>query len=271
MYMFKGQNYAIYLQDYKCYKRKNLCREIQKNNSNYLGSGLKLVAAIKKYGKSNFVKIIIEECEKDEISSREKYWINFYNSTDNNIGYNISAGGEGGDHYWSTLSKEEKILHRQKISRSKIGKKHKPHSEETKLKMSKSFNRDPELLKKRAKLRCKTYTCVNHETREVFVTKNLSEFCQTYGLNKKALQHNARTKKISWKNWSCREGIFIEDKEILISKIEGEIEQALQKIKNALTRPKNGAKNGMFGKKHTEETKQKIKQKMCKSKNIEII
>lgn len=68
------------------------------NNPNYLGSGKILHLAFKKYGTENFIKEIIEECEsKEHLDERERYWINFYKSTDRNIGYNIALGGKGGD------------------------------------------------------------------------------------------------------------------------------------------------------------------------------
>lgn len=68
------------------------------NNPRYLGSGKILHLAIKKYGTENFIKEIIEECEsKEHLNEREMYWINFHNSTDRNIGYNIALGGDGGD------------------------------------------------------------------------------------------------------------------------------------------------------------------------------
>ena len=49
--------------------------------------------AIKKYGKIEKVTII-ERCLPEELNEKEKYWIKKYNSTDKNIGYNISSGGE---------------------------------------------------------------------------------------------------------------------------------------------------------------------------------
>lgn len=84
------------------------------NNPNYLGSGKILHLAIKKYGTENFIKEIIEECEsKEHLNEREMYWINFHNSTDRNIGYNIALGGDGGD----TISNHpDKDLIRQKHS-----------------------------------------------------------------------------------------------------------------------------------------------------------
>jgi group I intron endonuclease len=69
-----------------------------KNNSSYLGSGKILLHAIKKYGKINFKKEIIDTAETlAELSKKEIFWIDFYCSTSKKIGYNICKGGEGGD------------------------------------------------------------------------------------------------------------------------------------------------------------------------------
>ena len=68
------------------------------NNPSYYGSGKKLKYAIKKYGKENFTKEVLEECvDEAHMNEREIYWITFYNSKDENIGYNISDGGKEGD------------------------------------------------------------------------------------------------------------------------------------------------------------------------------
>lgn len=57
---------------------------------------IKLCNAIKKYGKENFQRDIIEECSDDKLlKEREIYWIKYFNSTNDNIGYNISNGGDG--------------------------------------------------------------------------------------------------------------------------------------------------------------------------------
>ena len=64
----------------------------------YLGSGIVLKRAIKKYGESNFSKEIIEECEtKEALDDREKYWIDYYNAVDSDDFYNIAFGGDGGN------------------------------------------------------------------------------------------------------------------------------------------------------------------------------
>jgi hypothetical protein len=63
------------------------------NNPRYLGSGTVLKQAIKKYGRKNFKKSILEETED---TSREQYWILYYN-TIYPKGYNLTIGGDGGD------------------------------------------------------------------------------------------------------------------------------------------------------------------------------
>jgi group I intron endonuclease len=64
--------------------------------ADYFGSGKLIKRAIDKYGKNNFVKEIIEECDdKHILNEREKFWIKYYDSTNTSIGYNIRLGGEG--------------------------------------------------------------------------------------------------------------------------------------------------------------------------------
>jgi hypothetical protein len=68
------------------------------NNPSYYGSGKKIQSAIKKYGKENFVKEILEECfDENHMNEREIYWIAFYDSQNRKTGYNISEGGKEGD------------------------------------------------------------------------------------------------------------------------------------------------------------------------------
>lgn len=67
------------------------------NDPNYFGSGVLLNKAIKKYGKDSFTKEILEVSDYGNIDDRECYWIDFYNSTNRDIGYNLTKGGTGGD------------------------------------------------------------------------------------------------------------------------------------------------------------------------------
>lgn len=111
-----------------------------KNDPRYLGSGKIIKRAIKKYGYENFKKEIIEVCyNQNELDIREKYWINNLKTTDENIGYNISFGGQTG---WmrglkhSEETKKNYSLNRKgKLTGYKNGMYGKKHSEESKKKM----------------------------------------------------------------------------------------------------------------------------------------
>lgn len=57
----------------------------------------KLYNAIRKYGMENFNAEIIEVVDnREQLEEREKYWIEFYDSTNHDLGYNITKGGTGG-------------------------------------------------------------------------------------------------------------------------------------------------------------------------------
>lgn len=62
----------------------------------YLGSGKILKQAIEKYGRNNFKVELLEECSTfEELNQKEIYWIEKFNSTNKDIGYNITTGGQG--------------------------------------------------------------------------------------------------------------------------------------------------------------------------------
>ena len=77
------------------------------NNPSYYGSGVQIINAIKKYGKDNFKKEILETCDISLLGDREVYWINEYKSTDRSIGYNMTNGGIGGDTWTGRVHKED--------------------------------------------------------------------------------------------------------------------------------------------------------------------
>lgn len=111
------------------YKITNLINNkkyIGKHNGNkpdYMGSGILLKHAIKKYGIKNFIKEILCECNtEDELCKMEKFYINVEDAVNNPNYYNMHAGGQGGfiekkpgvmstamKTYWNNLSEEAKF------------------------------------------------------------------------------------------------------------------------------------------------------------------
>lgn len=70
----------------------------KKEPEKYIGSGNYLKKAIKKYGRENFSREILEDgiSNSEILNEREKYWIKLYDSTNPSVGYNISPGGNAG-------------------------------------------------------------------------------------------------------------------------------------------------------------------------------
>lgn len=122
----------------------------------YFGSGKTLKKALKKYGKNNFIIEVLRWADsKEELDQMEIGFIKAYNSTNRNIGYNITNGGEGwgrGTHHTKeTIIKMSKSQSNRIVSdetRKILSEAHKgipsmrrgiPISEETKRKMSESL------------------------------------------------------------------------------------------------------------------------------------
>lgn len=86
-----------------------------------------------KYGQDNFEFIVIEDCEIDELSNKEKYYIKKYK--DIGLAYNIHDGGDEGYNLGKHLSEETKRKIGEKNRINGLGRK---ASDNTKEKMSKS-------------------------------------------------------------------------------------------------------------------------------------
>ena len=90
-------------------------------SDSYIGSGVAFLKAVKKYGKSNFKKEILQIClTQEELNNAEKYWIDKYNAVSDKNFYNIAEGGLGGNPI-AGLSEEEETERRRKISEALKG------------------------------------------------------------------------------------------------------------------------------------------------------
>ena len=86
----------------------------------YMGSGKIIKQAINKYGIENFKKEYLVFCDKeDKLNWFERFYIRKYESTNRNIGYNITKGGDGTLGFHIHMTEE----HKKKISESNKGKK----------------------------------------------------------------------------------------------------------------------------------------------------
>lgn len=94
-----------------------------------------------KYGVDNFevIKVFDIAMNKDELDEKEKYWIDYYDTTNNKKGYNMTKGG-GNSNTFLNKTEEEMEEIRKKISEANKGENNpmygKHHSEKTKKKIS---------------------------------------------------------------------------------------------------------------------------------------
>jgi group I intron endonuclease len=85
-----------------------------------------LQRSFSKHGESNFEFVILEETSEDMLDIREKAWITYYRSSEQEFGYNVEPGGCGGYHHASPETCEN-------LKRTNAGRK---FSDETRKKMS---------------------------------------------------------------------------------------------------------------------------------------
>jgi hypothetical protein len=117
-----------------------------KDDKNYLGSGSVIKSAIKKHGKHNFKKEILEHCDTfEKLCEREIYWVDYYKNLLKDDCYNVSSGGKGGNwKMWMSEDRVEEVLSNfKKANDLKKGKhsswnKGLKYSEEMKKKLSKA-------------------------------------------------------------------------------------------------------------------------------------
>lgn len=67
-----------------------------------------LIKAVQKYGIENFIFEVLEECDVNELDSKEQFYIAYYNSYNN--GYNMSLGGQQGNHGWECKISNTQLL-----------------------------------------------------------------------------------------------------------------------------------------------------------------
>ena len=110
-------------------------------NDGYMGSGILISKAIKKYGIENFSKQYLVFCDtEDKLNWFERFYIRKYKARE--LGYNLTDGGDGGNGS-ANKGKKRTLEQRQKISLNTSGEKNpfyrRHHLEETKQIISKKL------------------------------------------------------------------------------------------------------------------------------------
>lgn len=114
------------------------------SEDDYMGSGIILKQAIKKYGITNFNKKILQICySKEELGSMEQKYIEEYNAVYSNEYYNIHEGGFGGNTR-AGYNEEEMEAFKLKM---KTARKDYTHSLETRKKISEAGLKRPNHMK----------------------------------------------------------------------------------------------------------------------------
>ena len=123
------------------------------NKKNYYGSGEAIKNSIKKYGKDNFSKEIIDYAVSlEELNNKEIYWIKFYNSMNPKIGYNRSSGGEG-DFILSNMSEEARERMKESLKKAWESKEFSDIKRENTI----NYFKDPENRKKQSDIQKKVW------------------------------------------------------------------------------------------------------------------
>ena len=92
------QQYYIYITTNLINNKKYIGQHFGEIDDAYMGSGVLLTQAIKKYGKENFTKATLCICEnRAEADRKEKEYIKKYDAVNSSEYYNIHEGGTGGD------------------------------------------------------------------------------------------------------------------------------------------------------------------------------
>jgi hypothetical protein len=149
----------------------------------YLGSGVAIMRAIKKYGKEKFIREILAESETGkQLAELEKEFIIKTNARNDPMSYNIAEGGIGGKTYDYSQRTD---LHKRNISKALAGKTRSPRTQETKNKISLSIRNNNAIWK-----------IMNVHTGEEFLINCLDEFCKIHNVAPKTIRYSAKEGKI---------------------------------------------------------------------------
>lgn len=117
------KQYYIYLTTNLINGKRYIGQHYGEVDDSYLGSGRILKSAIKKLGRENFKKEILEICaDYNSMNNAEKKWIAYYNAVKDNNFYNIASGGFNSNPL-AGMNENAKKVRAKKLSEASKGKK----------------------------------------------------------------------------------------------------------------------------------------------------
>lgn len=162
------------------------------NNPTYLGSGVILHHAIKKYGKENFKKEILEEATSlKDLADKEIKWIAKLNPS-----YNIQPGGTGGDSL-SNHPDREKLIQKRIENYSDYARHiaSKTHKGKTITEEHKN------LIRKKAKHKFKKCKLIDPHGNVVKIKNGIRHFCKENNLDYSAIKRLFNEKLEHHRGW----------------------------------------------------------------------
>ena len=105
-------SYSVYIHINKVNNKKYIGvtmkdPKVRWENGNGYKNNRHFTDAIKKYGWGNFDHWIIEVDTAEKMYELEKFYINYYHTTDPNMGYNVSLGGDTGNYQGKNSDSKE--------------------------------------------------------------------------------------------------------------------------------------------------------------------
>jgi len=146
--------------------------------------------SIYKYGKDSFDWIVLESVGITEVNDAEKFWISYFKSIGADL-YNLTNGGDGGDH---RTGKTNSVETRLKISQSQLGSKNhmygKVYTDQERLNLSMKLKNNG----------AKTYKLLSPDN-EIVIVYNLSDFCKKHNLCRPNIHKVLRGERLSVNGW----------------------------------------------------------------------
>lgn len=204
----------------------------------YLGSGNLLRAAIKKYGEHNFERDIIDYAvNREHLNNLEKFYIEKYQAVEDKNFYNIAKGGTGGNNLdLSKKTEEELIEYKRKLSEG----------------IKRAHRLDPTIAKRKSK---------SLKGRVIHIDSTAKAVLSRRGETPTKESVEATIKEIEDKRKKRERYRKLRQQGIHPKAGQPCSEETKRKISQALKGKYVGELNANYGKKLSEETKEKLRKR----------